>query len=175
METDKSLEELRRIKQALDYDEVVKKIEDETIRMVDPQLENYEEELEKRQRENREKIKQTKEDLSDYDLVIERTEINIHKEEQLLIQMKADTTPEGIKALGRQRRKVKEQQNQLLQLRKEYLPVFSAHIRPTAEPPGYGKYDGSGKYPGYHGGDGYGLTKEPHRSPVPDLSRYWYR
>ncbi|MDR2020678.1 MAG: hypothetical protein LBQ14_07950 [Treponema sp.] len=125
-ETDTSPEELRRIQQALDYDEVVQKIEDETIQMVDPRLENYEEELKRRQQESREKIDKTKERLSDYAWWIERAEINIHGQERLLAQLKADTTPEGLRAHGRQQRKIKALQNQLLNLRKEYARFFQS-------------------------------------------------
>jgi hypothetical protein len=125
-ETDASPEELRRIQQALDYDEVVKKIEDKTLQMTDPQLDTYEEELGRRQEENRKQIEKTKARLSDYDWMIERLEINIHGQEQKAAQLAADTTPEGITALGRQRRKVKELQSQLLQLRKDYVRFFQS-------------------------------------------------
>jgi hypothetical protein len=125
-ETDRSPEELRRIKQALDHDEIVQKIEDNTLQAGDPQLENYEEELSRRQKENREKIERTKEKLSDYAWMIERAELNIQAQERIAAQLAADTTPEGITAQGKQRRKIKAYENQLLTLRKEYASFLQS-------------------------------------------------
>ncbi|MDR0761304.1 MAG: hypothetical protein LBF74_14540 [Treponema sp.] len=123
-EADKSPEELRRIQQALDYEEIAREIEDGSLQAGDPRIENYEEELQRRQQETREKIDKTKEKLSDYAWMIERAELNIHAQEKLLAQLAADTTPEGLRAQSRQRRKIKDAQNQLLKTRKEYAQFF---------------------------------------------------
>jgi hypothetical protein len=119
-ETDKSPEELRRIQRAIDHDEIVQAVKDKTLKPDDPRLDNYEEELTKRQKQNRERIEKTKEQLSDYAWMIERVEVNIQKQEQLAAQLAADTTPEGITAYRKQQRKVQDAQNELLRLRKEY-------------------------------------------------------
>jgi hypothetical protein len=125
-ETDKSPEELRRIEQAIGHEEIVQKIKDKTLKADDPQLDNYEEELAKRQKADRAKIEKKKEGLSDYAWMIERVELNIEAQERIAAQLAADTTPEGITASRRQQRKVRDAQNQLLKLRKEYASFLES-------------------------------------------------
>jgi hypothetical protein len=125
-ETDKSPEELRRIRRALDHEGIVRAVEEGTLKEDDPRLDNYEEELSKRQKENREKIERKKEKLSDYAWMIERAEVNIRKQEQLAVQLAADTTPEGITVARKQQRKVLEARNEMLRLRKEYASFLES-------------------------------------------------
>ncbi|MDR1374413.1 MAG: hypothetical protein LBJ24_05510, partial [Treponema sp.] len=125
-ETDASPEELRRIEQSLGHDEIVRKIQDKTLKADDPQLDNYEAELKKRQKENQAKIEKKKETLSDYAWMIERAELNIEAQERLAAELAGDTTPEGITAARKQGRKVRDAQNRLLRLRREYASFLGS-------------------------------------------------
>ncbi|MDR2785290.1 MAG: hypothetical protein LBB83_05190 [Treponema sp.] len=120
MTGNESPEERRRIARRIAYEGVEEAIANGTLKPDDPRLDDYEEELRERQKQGQAKIARKKEDLSDFQWHIEKAEANIKKQQLLAAGLADDTTREGLTKTRKQEAGVKQAQNDLLRLRKEY-------------------------------------------------------
>jgi hypothetical protein len=120
-----SPEELQRIARIISYEGVERDIEAGTLQLDDPRIPAYEEELNKRQNENKKKIKEKKEELSDYERLIKGTEENLKKEQHIARQLVRNTSPEGLTKGRAQQVKVRK----LEQERRKLIRQYNAYIK----------------------------------------------
>ncbi|GHV91609.1 hypothetical protein AGMMS50268_21120 [Spirochaetia bacterium] len=115
-----SPEELLRIQKQINYEGVEQDIVDGKFDMNNPRIAEHEEVLKERQKEGQKKIDKKKQDLSDYQWMIESHVQNLTRELQIGRQLQRDTTPKGITASRKQQKKIQELQKELRKLRTDF-------------------------------------------------------
>ncbi|MDR2729516.1 MAG: hypothetical protein LBB81_01295 [Treponema sp.] len=111
-----SPEELERIGRRLADDRIRKKIKDGTLKMDDPELDDYERQLREDVTEARKRLDEKKEYLGDYEVMLRRAEENARKEQIILEQKKLDTSEEGLRETKKQRDKLEKTQRETREL-----------------------------------------------------------
>ena len=108
-----SPEELERIGQRLSSDRVNKKIDEKTLRLDDPDLNDYDTQLKAALARYNALIAENEEGLKDFRSWLALAERNARKEQMLLEQTAADTSAEGLKESRKQAKKVEEARRQV--------------------------------------------------------------
>jgi len=108
-----SPEELERIGRRLSSERVKKKIEDKTLLLDDPDLNEHERQLKEDMARARELIAKREEGFEEYRYWIDLAELNARREQMLLEQGAADTSNEGLKKSREQIKKTAEAHKQV--------------------------------------------------------------
>ena len=123
-------EELERIARRLGYNRVAQKIRDGTLKFNDEDLDDYDKQLQTEQAASAKKIAAVKEDLSDYAWMLAKAEENARKEQLIAEQIEGDTSEEGLKASGRQRKKLGKAQAEVQRILME-MDQFASGLKMT--------------------------------------------
>ena len=126
-----SPEELERIGRRLSSDRVKKKIDDKTLLLDDPDLNDYKKQLKEDMAKARALIAERKEGFKEYRRMLDLAEMNARKEQMLLEQGAADTSDEGLKKSHKQTKKLAEKHQEVRNTIAEMERFMREDLTPT--------------------------------------------
>jgi len=126
-----SPEEIERIGRRLSSDRVKKKIDDKTLLLDDPDLNDYEKQLKEDMARASALIAEREEGFKDYRRMLDLAERNARKEQMLLEQKATDTSDEGLKKSREQTKKTAEAHKQVQNTIAEMERFMREDLTPT--------------------------------------------
>jgi hypothetical protein len=126
-----SPEELERIGRRLSSDRVKKKIDDKTLLLDDPDLNDYEKQLKEDLARAKALIAEREEGFKKYQTMLDKTERNARKEQMLLEQGAADTSDEGLKKSRERTKKTAEAHKKVRETVAEMERFMREDLTPT--------------------------------------------
>ena len=126
-----SPEELERIGRRLSSERVKKKIDDGTLLLDDPDLNDHEKQLKEDLARAKELIAEREEGFKEYRRMLDLAEMNARKEQMLLEQGAADTSDEGLKKSREQTKKTAEAHKQVRDTIAEMERFMREDLTPT--------------------------------------------